>query len=96
MLLTPSKYKEEKMEERIGKITHFYNRIRVAVLEISGELKVGDVVHFVGRTTDFTQGVKSMEIEHQKVESAGAGTEVALKVISRVRKGDSVYKVTEE
>lgn len=84
------------MEERIGKVTHFYNRIRVAVLDVSGELKMGDVIHIVGRTTDFTQGVKSMEIEHQKVESAGPGTEIALKVISRVRKGDSVYKVTEE
>ncbi len=84
------------MEERIGHVTHFYNRIRVAVLELTSELKVGDVVRFLGRTTDFTQGVESLEIEHRKVESVGPGQEVALKVIDRVRRGDAILKVIEE
>ena len=83
------------MEERIGQVTHFYNRIRVAVLELTGELQVGDVVHFLGRNTDFTQGVASMEIEHQKTDAAGPGSDVALKVSHRVRGGDSIYKVIE-
>jgi hypothetical protein len=84
------------MEERIGQVTHFYNRIRVAVLDLSAEVNVGDVLHFMGRTTDFTQGVESMEIEHQKVQTVGPGQEAALKVIDRVRKGDVVFKVVEQ
>jgi hypothetical protein len=84
------------MEERIGRVTHYYNRIHVAVLDLNGELNVGDVICIHGRITDFTQAVDSLEIEHQKVESVGPGAEVALKVIDRVRKGDAVYKVTEE
>jgi hypothetical protein len=84
------------MEERIGQVTHFYNRIRVAVLDLSAELKVGDVVHLTGRTTDFTQSVESIEIEHQNVQAVGPGQEAALKVIDRVRKGDVVFKVIEE
>lgn len=84
------------MEKRIGQVTHYYNRIGVAVLALSDELKVGDVVHIYGRSTDFTQRVSSMEIEHQKVEAVGPGADVALKVIERVRQGDVVYKVIEE
>ncbi len=84
------------MEKRIGKVTHYYNRIRVAVVDLSGELRVGDVIHIRGRSTGFTQAVESMEIEHEKVESAGPDAEVAIKVTDRVRKGDGVYKVIED
>ncbi len=84
------------MNIRVGKVTHYYSRIRVAVLELSGEIKVGDIIHIIGRSTDFDQQVSSMEIEHQKVQSAGPGTEVALKVVAIVRKGDDVFKLVED
>jgi hypothetical protein len=84
------------MEERIGHVTHFYTRIRVAVLQLDAAVETGDFVHFLGHTTDFTQRVDSMEIEHQKIASAEPGQEVALKVISRVRAGDTVFKIIEE
>jgi hypothetical protein len=86
--------KEERaMEIRIGRVTHFYNQISVAVLELEDELKIGDTVVFLGHTTDFTQEVTSMEIEHHKILSGGPGLEVALKVDEPVRKGDEVLKV---
>jgi translation elongation factor EF-1alpha len=84
------------MEVQVGKVTHYYNRISVAVLDLSGELKVGEMIHILGRITDFDQRVTSMEIEHHKIQSAGQGTEVALKVIEMVRKGDFVFKYVEE
>ena len=84
------------MEKRIGRVTHFYARICIAVLELSEELQVGDVIYIRGRSTDFTQEVTSMEIEHQKVESVGPGADVALQVLKRVRKGDAVFKVIEK
>jgi hypothetical protein len=84
------------MEQRIGRVTHFYNRICVAVLDLSDRLEVGDVIHIRGRSTDFTQEVKSLEIEHEKVQSVGPGAEVALEVLKRVRRNDAVYKVIEE
>lgn len=83
------------MELRIGKVTHYYNRIGVAVLDVKGELNTGDTVHIRGANTDFTQEIASLEIDHQKVETVAPGSEVALKVNQRVRKGDLVYKVTE-
>jgi len=83
------------MQILIGVVTHYYNHIGVAVLELNGDLQVGDTVLFLGHTTEFSQKVASMEIEHQKVQSVQAGMEVAVKVAGEVRRGDRVYKVTE-
>ncbi|OGO08424.1 MAG: hypothetical protein A3K46_05045 [Chloroflexi bacterium RBG_13_60_9] len=82
------------METRIGVVTHWFNHISVAVLDLSAELKVGDSIHFVGHNTDFTQTIDSMEIEHQKVQSAGPKKEVALKTAQPVHTGAEVFKVT--
>ena len=84
------------MEKRIGRVTHYFGRLGVAVLDLRDGLKVGDVVHILGHTTDLIQQVESMEIEHQKLDQAGPGSNVALKVSQRVRAGDSVHRVTEE
>ena len=84
------------METLIGKVTHYYNRISVAVVDLSAELKVGDTILLLGHTTDFTQEVTSLEIEHQKVRSAGPRGKVAVKVDGEVRQGDLVYKVQAE
>lgn len=84
------------MEIRIANITHYFARIGVAVLSLVQELKVGDTIHILGHTTDFTQKVASLEIEHHKVLSVGPGDDVALKIAEPVRKSDVVYKVVEE
>ena len=81
--------------KKIGEVTHFYNGLCVAVIELSDTIQDGDDVHFLGGLTDFCQKVKSIQIEHEQVESAGKGEEIALKVDMRVRKGDKVFKLTE-
>jgi putative protease len=78
---------------RVGRVTHYFNRIGVAVIVISGVLKVGDTIQILGKTTDLVQKVFSLEIEHKKVQSVGPGQEVALKVDEPVRIGDMVYKI---
>ena len=80
----------------VGEVTHFYNRIGVAVIDLKDTLQVGDQVHFFGRSTDFRQEVASMQVEHQTISEAGKGQEVAVKVERRVRKGDNIYKLTDE
>ncbi len=85
------------MEEEIGKITHFFSKINVGVVELAkGELNIGDTIHIKGHTTDFYQKVESMQVEHAPVESAEKGMEVGLKVEASVRDGDLVLKVTED
>ena len=80
------------METRVGQITHYYSRISVAVVNLDAELNLGDWITILGHTTEFSQRVDSMEVDHQKIESAGAGDTIALKVQDYVRKGDLLYK----
>ena len=77
----------------IGKITHYFGNIGVAVIELSDTLKVGDTIRIIGGETDFTQTVDSMEIEHKKVEEAKKGDSIGLKVSQKVREGYKVYKL---
>jgi len=77
----------------IGKVTHYFGNIGVAVLELTDTLKVGDTIRIVGGTTDFTQTVDSMEIEHKKVEEAKKGDSIGLKVSQKIREGYKVYKL---
>ena len=82
-------------EVLIGKVTDYFAKIGVAALVIeNGELSLGDIIHFVGYTTDFEQKINSMQIENQAVDSAKTGDGVGIKVKDRVRHGDKVYKVT--
>lgn len=81
------------MELKAGVITHFYKKIGVAVLDLSEPLQVGDTIRILGRTTDITQKVESMQIEHQNVERAEKGQRIGLKVQGDVREKDLVYKV---
>lgn len=85
------------MEEKlVAKITHYFNNIGVAVVEITeGSLKKGDKIHFKGATTDFEQIVDSIQIEHESVDEVETGKTAGLKVDQAVREGDEVYKVIE-
>jgi translation initiation factor IF-2 len=81
-------------EEKIGVVTHYFGKIGVAALKVTeGELKVGDIIRIKGHTSDFTQTVESMQVEHESVEVARKGDEVGLKTADYVREHDSVYKV---
>ncbi len=82
------------MEEKlIGKITHYFNKISVAIVELSGVLKVGDKVHIKGSSTDFEQDISSIQIEHENMEKAKKGDAIGLKVDEKVREGDEVYLI---
>ncbi|MBE9506641.1 MAG: translation elongation factor-like protein [Chloroflexi bacterium] len=81
-------------EKLIGKVSHWFGKIGVAGIELTGKLAVGDRVHVLGHTTDFEQEITSMQIMHQDVSEVGPGDDVAIKLELRARIGDSVYKVT--
>jgi len=83
-------------EKQIGKVTHYFTKIGVAVVELEDDLKVGDIIRIKGHTSDFEQKVESMQIEHEEVEIARAGQAIGLKVIEHAREHDIVYKVEGE
>jgi len=82
---------EENVVE-VGRITHFFTKISVAVIELTAPLAVGDTIAIKGPNTDFEQPVESMQIEHNNVQRAEAGQSIGLKVAQRVRENDMVYK----
>lgn len=79
----------------IGKITHYFDNIGVAAIEITDDsLKVGETIRIIGgEETDFEQTVESMQVEHEKVEKAKKGDVIGLKINEKVRDGYKVYKV---
>lgn len=82
------------MEEKVGVVTDYLNRIGVAVIRLTeGNLRVGDRVRIAGKTSELSQVVESLQIEHQAVQEALRGAEVAMKVQGVVRRHDQVFRI---
>jgi len=79
--------------KKVGKVTHYYNKAGVAIVELENTLKVGDMVKFQGHGSDFEQPADSIQVNHEQVQSAGKGDVVGLKVIQEVKEGTEVLKV---
>jgi predicted ribosome-associated RNA-binding protein Tma20 len=88
-----SKGRMANKEQKLGKVVHLYHKINVAIIELAKPLKVGDNIHFVGSTTDVTQAVGSLQVNHQAVSRADKGEQVGLLLAKGivVKEGDEVY-----
>ncbi len=81
-------------EFKIGKVTHYYDKLGVAIVELSSRLSLGDRIRFVrGGENLFDQEVISIQVEHEKVEKADKGDVVGLKTNEAVKEGAEVFKV---
>jgi hypothetical protein len=81
-------------EERVGIVTHYYNHLMVAIVKLeSGSIGLGDVVHVKGHTSDFTQTIDSLEVEHVHVNAVNPGQSFGLRVKDHAREHDVVFKV---
>ncbi len=79
-------------EKEIGRITNYFSKIGVAVIELTAPVQLGDEIHILGGERDFSQTVDSMQVEHQPIEEGQAGQEIALMLDQKARPGDVVYK----
>ena len=75
----------------VGKITHVYSKIGVAIIKFSKPVAVGQMVRFKGYTTDFVQAIESMQFEHKQIKKAAKGQEVGVKVSEKVHDGDQIF-----
>ena len=82
-------------EEKIGTVSDFFAQPVVAAIELTAALEVGNKIHIKGHTTDLELIVDSMQINNVPVDEAKAGDSIGVKVSERVRKQDTVYKVTD-
>ncbi len=78
-------------KKQVGKVTHFFSKISVAAVELTGGLKVGDMISIEGGAGTLEQRVESMQMNNQPIAEAKAGDVVGLKVLGRVKEGDRVY-----
>lgn len=79
-------------DKPVGKVTHFFDKVGVAVVDLKAGLKVGDQIK-IGKTEFLEQEVTSMQIDHKNIEKAKKGQEIGMKVSEKVRQGDLVFKV---
>ncbi|MGD0329041.1 MAG: translation elongation factor-like protein [Nitrososphaeria archaeon] len=77
----------------VGEIEHFYPKINVVIVTVKTPLKVGDKIIIEGKTTHFEQIVDSMQIEHSNIKEAELGQSIGLKVVNKVKEGDTVFKL---
>ncbi len=94
-VLAPAiKPRKEASGKQIGRILHYFDRISVAVVELDGELSVGDAIRIIGgKETDFKQVIESMELEHEKIGKAKKGQAIGMELKDKAREGYKVYKI---
>ena len=85
--------KKEKEGKLIGKIAHYFNNIKVAVIDLSDKLKAGEEIRIIGGEIDFTQKVESIEVDHKKLKQAKKGDSIGIKIEQKVHEGYKVYKI---
>lgn len=84
----------ELMLEKIGEVTHYFPHVNAAAVKmLKSGLKVGDRIYLKGHTTDFKEDVQSIQLDHAPITEAKKSQEIGLMVKSRVRIGDSVYRI---
>jgi len=80
--------------EKIGEITHYFPHVKAAaIMLLKDGMKVGDKIYIKGHTTDFKETVKSIQLDRVSIPQGKKGQEIGLLVKSRVRQGDSVYRI---
>ena len=88
----PAKKAKRLGKDVIGVVTHYFPKVRAAVIKLKAPLNVGDTVKIKGHTTDFKQAIASMQIDRVPLSTAKKGQEIGLLVDSRVRRHDVVSK----
>ena len=78
--------------DAVGTVTHYFGHLSVAAVSLTAPLRIGDEVHNQGHTTNLSQRIESMEVDHQPVTEAKPGDDVAIKVVDHVREHDSIFR----
>ena len=81
------------MEKEIGKVTHFFDKIGVMVVKLTDKVSVGDTIKVKRGDEEFEETIESMQVEHENIEKAKKGDEIAIKVSNSTKEGAAVYKV---
>lgn len=82
-------------ETEVGTVNKYFDKIGVGMIQVTqGELAIGDTIHIKGNSTDLTATISSIQVARQPVQAAKTGEEAGIKLDSKVRPNDKVFKVT--
>ncbi len=88
-----TKPKATASKNLVGVVTHFFDKISVAVIEVKAPVAVGDQISIEGPQTNFKMKISSMQVEHKPIKKAKKGDDIGMKTPKPVRAKDLVYKV---
>ena len=77
----------------IGEVEHYYSKLGVAAIRLTGTLKAGDLIEIGSEDEEIRQRVASMQINREDVEEASAGQSIGIKVKHPVSAGSNVYRL---
>lgn len=87
------KVKAKAKEELIGRISHYFPKVRAGIIKLTKPVSLGDNIHVKGNTTDFTQKITSLQIDRAPIKRGTKGKEVGFGCKKKVRRRDKVYKI---
>lgn len=76
----------------IGVVTHYYDKIGVAIVKFNKDISAGETIEFKGANTDFSQTLTSMQFDHKEIPKAKKGQEIGIKVDEKVHEGNEVFE----
>ena len=78
----------------IGKVFHFFPKVKVAGIKLVSDLKLGDEIVVIGKTTGVVKTkVSRIESNNKSIQKAEKTQSIGIKVPSLVRKNDEVYVI---
>lgn len=83
----PSKLKEA------GTVTHFLDKLDVAIIKLTTPLKNGDQIYLLAEGHLFLQEVAEMQIDRKNIAKAKTGSHIGMKVGQKAVLNSKIYKV---
>ncbi len=83
-------------DKKVGTVSHYYNHLGVAIIEVTAPFAVGDTLKFVRHGDGeelFQQKIESIQEAHKQIDKTKKGQSVGLKVDKILHEKVEVFKV---
>ncbi|OGG57395.1 hypothetical protein A2853_02660 [Candidatus Kaiserbacteria bacterium RIFCSPHIGHO2_01_FULL_55_17] len=78
-------------EKQVGTVTHWYDKIGVAVVKLTAKLSKGARIKVKRGKDEFEDTVSSIQIDHKDVAAAKKGDDAAIQLSQKAREGAGVF-----
>jgi putative protease len=89
----PQAVRPEPVFTPVGVVTHYLDKIKVVIVKLDADVRVGDRLVLNGENGPFRQKLNSMQINRQNVEAASPGDDIGIKVSKKALVGEMMYVI---